>query len=169
MVVEIFAVPTKLLHLAPGRTYPPTYLVHMPRDNATAAGVAENMKVLQSKGVAVKEVLVEPQAVTPALLQRSRHISANVAAAIVAALTKGGFLHTSGPQAGQLKQDPRETRDAWKPALAPVVGGLSLEPDASPVAELLNLAWAGHELASDPIDAGLAWLEAGGRDAPVRL
>lgn len=165
MIVEIFAVPTKLLHLSEGKLYPPTYIVHMPRDNATAAGVAENMKVLQSKGVAVKEVLVGPRAVTPALLQRSRHVSARVATAIVTALAGGGFLHGSGPQEGQLRRDPRETRAAWQPALAPVVGGLSLDPDVSPVAELLNLAWAGHELASDPIDAGLAWLEAGGKGA----
>ncbi len=43
-----------------------------------------------------------------------------------------------------------------------MVGSLSLEPDASGVAQLLNVAYARHELTSDSVDISLAWLEAGG-------
>lgn len=65
-------------------------------------------------------------------------------------------------QAGFLKDDPRTTRQLWQAALQPVVGSLSLEPDASGVAQLLNVAYARHELTSDSVDISLAWLEAGG-------
>lgn len=40
---------------------------------------------------------------------------------------------------------------------------ISLEPDASPLTELLNVAWAGHEIISNGVDSALTWLESGGK------
>lgn len=41
------------------------------------------------------------------------------------------------------------------------MGGL--QADKSPLSELLNVAWAGHEIVSDYTRPALRWLEAGGR------
>lgn len=117
-------------------------------------------------------------------------------------------------QEGQLHKDPRSTLTQLQPLLKPVVGGLNLEPDVSPLAEvrlrsrqcwrasagvlggrevgaacaeaecclsplhpssplhialpfsivvqLLNVAYARHEIVSDTTDVTLEWLEAGG-------
>jgi hypothetical protein len=42
---------------------------------------------------------------------------------------------------------------------------MSLEADVSHLAELLNVAFARHELVSDHTDAALAWLEARGKES----
>ena len=67
------------------------------------------------------------------------------------------------PQKGFLKADPRSSASNWRALVQPVAGGLSLEADVSPLAELLNVAWARHEIVSDHTAASLAWLEAGGK------
>jgi hypothetical protein len=67
-------------------------------------------------------------------------------------------------QKGYLLKDPRSAASDWRKLVAPVAGKLSLEADVSPVAELLNVAWARHEISSAETAASLAWLEAGGRN-----
>lgn len=46
----------------------------------------------------------------------------------------------------------RPNAPRWRQALlenVPAVRGLSFEPDTSPIHEVLNVAWAGHEVVSD--------------------
>ncbi|KAI7843770.1 hypothetical protein COHA_002668 [Chlorella ohadii] len=141
------------------RRYPPTIFVHMAqRDPEKAATVTQALAILKKAGTPAAEIKVAPQAVTPAFLQRAVQINATVAEAVVAALREGGFLD----EEGQLHKDPRSTLTQWQPLLKPVVGGLNLEPDVSPLAELLNVAYARHEIVSDTTDVTLEWLEAGG-------
>lgn len=112
-------------------------------------------------------------------------------------------------QKGQLIKDPRSEAHKWRELLAPLVGELSLEADASHVAEvkrgrrslrrcclpcclpappgvplnaasctsllasplpppapslqLMNVAFARHEIVGETTNVTLAWLEAGGR------
>jgi len=56
----------------------------------------------------------------------------------------------------------------WQKALRDNVAAaktMNLNKDESPVFEELNVAWAGHELVSDHMDAALDWLAAR-RDGP---
>lgn len=68
-------------------------------------------------------------------------------------------------QDGFLLKEPRSSASGWRALVRPVVGGMSLEADVSPLAELLNVAFARHELTSDHTDAALAWLEAHGKES----
>ena len=71
------------------------------------------------------------------------------------ALRAGGFVDAGG----MLVDDPRRTN--WRDAVRPVVPEAvdSLVADASPVSEILNVAWARHEftdahLEEAPIGSG---------------
>jgi hypothetical protein len=118
-----------------------------------------------------------------------------MAADIVRLLREHGLVD----EEGYLSEDPRKTRRVWGELLAPVVDGLSLEADTSHVAEvrgggkgagaleslqprrpcparpsspplqLLNVAYARHELVGDTTDVSLAWLEAGGQEGIEEL
>lgn len=67
-------------------------------------------------------------------------------------------------QGGHLLQDPATTRPLWEAALRPLgLGGdVSLGAGPGPLAQLLAVAYARHELTSDSVGLSLAWLEAGG-------
>ena len=47
----------------------------------------------------------------------------------------------------------------------------TLEPDVSPLAELLNVAWANHELVAEGSEAAIRWLacSCGAREEGERL
>jgi len=74
---------------------------------------------------------------------------------------------------GKLKSDPRRTD--WRSTFARneaaqaavKASNDSLVADRSALSEVLNVAWAMHELVGDHISESLAWLESGGRDAEV--
>ncbi|KAI8462388.1 MAG: hypothetical protein J3K34DRAFT_189448 [Monoraphidium minutum] len=137
--------------------YPPTAFAHMPRDARTARGVAENARVLKEQGVPVKVVEVHPVAVTAEwLAARVPELAPPLAGAVVAALAKADML---GPD-GMLKADPRQT--AWRDAVRAAPGGAALPTaaDASGLSEVLNVAWARHEIASSPLSEVLDFFEA---------
>ncbi len=165
VIAQIMGVPPSLLRLPEGRRYPPTVFMHMPRDTHTAAAVKADIAELESAGGVHGEVEVKQRAVTAELLQRSPRVGAGAAEAIVTALHGAGLLVDGAGgegQGGHLKEDPR--RSGWREAVQGVVGeGVGLAADASDVPELLNLAYAGHEIVSDGVDAALEWLMAGGK------
>lgn len=66
-------------------------------------------------------------------------------------------------QQGYLLEDPREGAQHWQAALQPVLGPPGERLVGAHVAQLLNVAYAQHELTGWSTDAALAWLEAGGR------
>ena len=72
------------------------------------------------------------------------------------ALRAGGFVDAGG----MLVDDPRRTN--WRDAVRPVVPEAvdSLVADASPVSEILNVAWARHEFTDAHLEESLDWLGA---------
>ena len=80
------------------------------------------------------------------------------------ALRDGGFVDASG----FLVDDPRRTN--WRDAVRPVVPEAvdSLVADASPVSEILNVAWARHEFTDAHLEESLDWLGAKASSAASR-
>merc|ERR1712113_294586 len=88
------------------------------------------------------EIRVQPARVTPALLAPC--LSNDVATEVVDALEKLGVLH-----GGFLEEDARAR--VWVRPVSSVISGKSddsLTPDESCIAEVLNVAWAKHEMVS---------------------
>ncbi|GAB4820595.1 hypothetical protein N2152v2_007641 [Parachlorella kessleri] len=166
---EIMGVPPELFTLGSGRPYPPTLFVHMPRDRHTKVAVEVDIQALRAAGVRAEEIQVTPRAVTADFLSsRAPQISSDMAVAIVKVLREGGMLAAHG----KLLEDPRQTHSKWQSLLQQQVPGMdrvSLKPDESPVTELLNLAWASHEIVSDFTAVVLTWLAAGGKADINRL
>lgn len=140
-------------------TYPPAAFVHMPRDTHNLAMIQRNMDALRAAKVPVLEVRILPRPVTAAFLsERSPLIDRAMGQRIVEALHESGVATPNGT----LLEAPRPATPRWAPLVQPIVGDLSLALDESHVGELVNLAWAKHELVSDEAEAVLAWLQGGG-------
>jgi hypothetical protein len=58
----------------------------------------------------------------------------------------------------QTQSDPRGNN--WRDVIKPLPGAAALPTgaDASGLSEVLNVAWAGHELVSEPVGEALTWL-----------
>ncbi|PSC67478.1 aci-reductone dioxygenase [Micractinium conductrix] len=161
VIAQVVPARPDLLCTPEGRRYPPTLFVHMAeREPGWADQIAEALQHCRREGIPADEVEVPPRPVTPRFLQRLLLLSAAAAEAAVAALGSAGLLD----QDGLLLEDPRSNAEGWRAALLPALGPkLEIEPLASHVAQLLNVAHAQHEISSDSAAASLAWLEAGGR------
>jgi len=99
----------------------------------------------------IKEMIVLPLALAPNFFHaHSQHLSLDDSAKLVAALRDAKFIN----QDGLLVEDPRQSewRAVARKALPHIVPAVdSLEPDLSGISELLNLAWAGHEITDENI------------------
>lgn len=152
-----------LLHLPEGQKFPPTVFYHMTKDIITNRRVAADIAYLGEQGVPTAEVAISPHPVTPEFLSRRSHALKHTdAVAVVEALRQGGFLD----DAGLLKKDPRGNGDEWRPVVAAVLNkDVSLEPDTSALPEMLNVAWAKHEIDSLHMNKVIEWMESGGTKA----
>ena len=166
--------------------YPPVVFSHMSRDAATARSVDASRAYLESVGVPVRVTELAPQPVDDAFFHRklTRFAAATsggdseAAAALgvptlepavrlaesarmAAALRDAGLLDSEG----YLREDPR--RSEWREALRRHAAriGDSMVPDESPIAEVLNVAYAAHELSADGFDEDMKWLEDRRKDA----
>lgn len=168
VISQIMALPPSMLP----EPMPPTLFVHMAKDRRTARYVHLCLQKLrgssadESSRLVAHEVEVAPQRPTAAFfLARIDRLSEATATQLHSTLAGSGLLD----EAGYLRDDPRQT--AWRQALCasgglcaalpgPLEGGPadSLEADASKVAEALNVAWAIHEIMSDPMEETLRWL-----------
>ena len=139
--------------------YPPTLIVHMPRDERIAGMVVAALEALKASGTPAAEIRVSPRPVTADWLATASEgsISGKMAAEIVKALRDGAMLD----DAGMLLSDPRARK--WRPLVQPLVGNMSLASDRSPLPELLNRAYARHEIVNEYTAACLTWLEGGGK------
>ena len=166
VAVQIMGVPPDMLSMAPTTSsssdgnastpapYPPSLWVHMPRDAALGELVSSDLAALHAANVTAEEVQVHPLPVTPRFLtQRIGGLTNETAAAVHVALVGADLLDG----AGFLRQDPR--RSAWREALAAagvldanstLAGRDTLAPDESALAEVLNLAYAVHEICGTP-------------------
>jgi hypothetical protein len=157
---QVRGVDNAALVLPNRRPYPPAAFVHMPRDAENAKVIQGNVKTLQKAKRPVLEVRIEPRPLSVEFFtERSPLIDARMAAGIVAAFHDAGVASDDGT----LLEPPRPATPRWAPLVQPIVGNLSLKLDESHVGELVNLAWAKHELVSDEAEAVLTWLQNGGR------
>ncbi|OLP91706.1 hypothetical protein AK812_SmicGene26563 [Symbiodinium microadriaticum] len=139
----------------------PTLFVHMPRDERTASFVADSVADLTSRGVRVKELRVEPRPLTPAFLQSC--LAETDATKLVTALQDHSVLDSKG----FLLSDARGRE--WVPAaLEALPNSLdSFKPDASCLAELMNVAWAKHEFSAQYAKEIFDFCEDEGAQEPV--
>jgi len=166
VVSQIMALPPAMLQGYNGTPFPPTLFLHMPRDGRTAALVSKCVGRLSQQGRPVAEIGAPPLAVTEAFFTRIPGVGGPLSARIAAALSP----HLNGER--RLKQDPR--RSKWRETLCADEGLCALlpgrrpgEPDAlvhdvSPVAEVLNVAWAQHEIMADYMPQTMEWIESEG-------
>jgi hypothetical protein len=157
---QVRGVENRVLKLPKGRLFPPTAFVHMPRDEVNAAVIRSNIATLKDAGTQVLEVQIHPRPVTIEFLtERSPLIDKKMAGDIIKALKQSGIVANNG----SLIEPPRPVTERWAPLVQPVIGNLSLTLDESHIGELVNLAWAKHELVSDDAEAIITWLESGGK------
>lgn len=138
--------------------YPPTVLSHMPRDESTAAAVRRSIDELTAAGARVLEHRLERRALTPSFFEEE-------SAGKVTARESAGLFHALRDELGVLDahdlliRDPRsfdvgqiaklrKRTPAWD----------SLVPDESDVREILNVAYAAHELSAQDFAKNLRWI-----------
>lgn len=167
VAAQIMAVDPEALKIAPapaGRKYPPTMFIHMPRDQGTAGMVHVDMEILKKQGTEVKEVVVEPRPVTDELLQQKLGVRTFTAQRLLQVLERAKVLDTNGT----FLADPRSVY--WQATLEEEMGEFrpkNLQPRQ--LAEVLNLAYAGHEIVSDTTDLMLDWFEAQAASTPTTI
>ncbi|EFJ51724.1 hypothetical protein VOLCADRAFT_103362 [Volvox carteri f. nagariensis] len=166
LAVQIMGGPPGLLqkyrYFNQSAAWPPTLFVHMPRDAALAELVARNLEELREGGVRTREIQVRPQPLTPLyLVQRcAPEVDEQTSRAVYEALKFADFLDPRG----YLRLNPRSQQGGgWRAVLkaagVPELQKLRLQPEASPIAEELNLLYAGHELCSETTTDMLDWFE----------
>ncbi len=149
--------------VSPG--YPPAVFMHMERDKRTSAFVKQLVTYLRKQGGQALDLVKEVTPLTPHFFSNNiDSIDIDTSEMIFKRLRKGGHPHgflleRLGHLPGfYLTQDPR--RSNWREALAedPKLAGLPLKADESPISEMLNVAWAQHELYSDDVDKAIEFL-----------
>eukprot|EP00899_Mesostigma_viride_P008464 jgi/Mesvir1/17619/Mv08845-RA.1 len=140
-----------------GAPYPPVLFVTMQRDVRTTHIVNQQAEILVSAGRKADVIVVPPMRLTPDFFsERIEGFPRASSQAIHDALLASGLLD----EEGFLTTDPRRSR--WRDSVLLAVPELhgSLKPDASPVSELMNRAYAMHEYIGEPyLDAIFDWLE----------
>jgi len=140
---------------APNRGVPALFM-HMSRDEHTTSSVARDLEKLRQQGIRASDIRVDPQPVTEEMLGRC--LSQEVAADVMAALRAGHHID----EKGMLLESSRERH--WVPPVKEALAGRSddtLQPDESCLAELLNVAWAQHEIMSQHAEEMLDFCEEG--------
>jgi len=142
-------------HMQAQPKMPPVLFVHMPRDERTARGVSSCIEYLQSVGVRAEELLCPPLPIHDAFFKQRCGFDEIASKTLVEALRAGDFLM----QDSKLADDPRQTE--WREVLAPFAADLgdTLVADRSAIAEVLNVAWARHEITSEGVELMLRFCE----------
>jgi hypothetical protein len=129
--------------------------VHMGRDEMTADFISRF--VAEAGRSSVKEFIAKPLKLTPSFFHdHGAHLSLSDSASLVEALSKAGLVGKDG----FLSADPRSS--TWRDVAAKVLPATkdSLVADASGVSELLNLAWAQHEITDERLEEQLDFMKA---------
>lgn len=137
--------------------YPPTVFSHMPRDERTAEFIAKNIEQFKKAGVTTIESRLKPRAIDAEYFYHESFgkITQDESAAMLNTLSTFNLVDDDG----YLTDDPRLFDDDHVNALrlhAPEWD--SLLPDQSDVRELLNVAYATHELSSEDFTRNFGWL-----------
>jgi hypothetical protein len=172
VVSQIMAIPPAMLP----SPMPPTLFVHMARDGRTTSMVHKCVRKLKQSGGVAHQIEVPPKKISAEFFsERIERLAPATATQLHSAIKAGGLLDGDG----MLLEDPR--RSPWREALEKVPGLLaalpgpraegppdSLRPDQSALAEVLNVAWAAHEIMSDPMAQTLEWLSQLGPRGPPK-
>ncbi|KAG2441517.1 hypothetical protein HXX76_003139 [Chlamydomonas incerta] len=142
--------------------WPPTALVHMPRDGHIGVLVELNLKEMAALKIPHLEIRITPQPLTPLYMAQrcAPEVDEATSKAIYEALKAADYLDADG----FLRHNPRLAPD-WRLILqranVPGVtsGKLRLEPDLSPVSEELNHLYGAHEISSESTTDLLDWWE----------
>ena len=153
--------------------FPPVVFSRMSRDELTGKLVDSAKTYLKGMEVPVRVTVLKPLPihekffservrgqgrqggeVSPAEGAAEDAVNAETSAAMARALRRAELVDESG----YLKEDPRASE--WREVLAPMARTDSLQPDKSALSEVLNVAYALHELSADGFDEDVAWLEA---------
>jgi len=137
----------------PVRTPLPALFLHMPRDKRTAAAVSRNIAARRKRGGVAAEFPVKMQPLTPTFFSSrtvgtSVQVSEEVSRSIVQGLRGANELDAEG----YLVSDPR--RSHWRDTVEAVLAQHGVAPgfdgglraDMSAISELMNVAYAKHEL-----------------------
>ena len=139
--------------------YPPTVMSHMPKDARTAEYVKASIAELKAAGVKTVEHVLDQRRITDTFFEResSGRIRPSESAGLYVSLRDElGVLDADG----HLTTDPRAFSDSQVEKLRKRVDRSrdSLVPDESDVREILNVAYAMHELSAQDFTKNLQWL-----------
>eukprot|EP01004_Peranema_trichophorum_P005505 NODE_4362_length_1179_cov_53.969697_g3853_i0.p1 GENE.NODE_4362_length_1179_cov_53.969697_g3853_i0~~NODE_4362_length_1179_cov_53.969697_g3853_i0.p1 ORF type:complete len:348 (+),score=65.73 NODE_4362_length_1179_cov_53.969697_g3853_i0:58-1101(+) len=142
------------------KSFPPTLFTHMPRDSRMANIIHKNMETLKSHAVRSAEIKVHPMPLSPDFFSnRVPEISPPLSAAIYKALVNASYLN----EKGFLIEDPRGTK--WREVLRksiPELKDTNMKPDESAIPEVMNVAYARHEIVARFMNERLQWFETKG-------
>ena len=142
--------------------YPPAAFVSFQRDPTGMDRIRENIKTLKRMRVPTAHFTARSKVIDPPYFYlNSVTVSKKTSQAIYEAFLEKDIIDSNG----WLKQDPRLS--LWRDALANVSGieNDNLQLDKSPISELMNVAWAQHELTAEFVPEILDFFLAAGRRA----
>ena len=163
--VHVSAMPSEHQHMLHSLPHPPALMfLHMSRDKRTSRDiermVTNNEKNLSKNKPNIVDFLIYPKIIDNSyFFDHSEALSLSDSALVVGALKKYNIV---SPVSGLLLGDPRRStwRDVVSTALPHVVPSRdSLLADQSAVSELLNLAYAMHEVTDDYLKEVFAFFE----------
>ena len=156
--MQIMALPDDVVTELRGR--PGVEFVTMTRDLYTERAVRKNLATFHEMGLLARHRTCEPIPLSPLFFSHRTQgtISEQLSGDIYTALKNAGYVDLAE---GLLLQDPRESQ--WRAVLnkaAPAIEGieaLPMEPDESALSEVMNVAWAMHEMCSSDIEETLSF------------
>uniref|UniRef100_A0A7S0SD81 Uncharacterized protein n=1 Tax=Mantoniella antarctica TaxID=81844 RepID=A0A7S0SD81_9CHLO len=157
--------------------FPPVVFSHMARDELTGKLIDGAKKYLERMGTPVRITELSPLPIHDGFFAARIHAASGDGLGAVGVGGAGGAIgaETSAAMAGALRQadmldargflaeDPRASN--WRDALEPLAAADSLQPDKSALSEVLNVAYALHEVSSDRFDEDVTWLEVKAEEA----
>eukprot|EP01036_Dinobryon_divergens_P028192 gene28192-37095_t len=156
---KVSAICVQIMALNNYSSLPPSLFVLMTRDAATLRHVEKNAAHLKDFSI----LRVEEKPITPTFFyDHGQALSKEDSTAVHTALKKAALIGSDS----FLTSDPRmsEWREVVKTALPHIVPAVdSLEPDLSPISELLNLARAQHEITDDYLHEVFEWFKNHGK------
>ena len=149
-VVQVMSLRIDSHHTSKNQKIPGILFVHMKRDEYSSGQIAQ---IMSSKPIpSLKEIVASPLPLFPSYFyDHGQHLSKQDSRQLVNALIEEGLVDANTKL---LKDDPRGS--SWRqiarkalPKLVPLYDNLIA--DQSGISELLNLAWAMHEITDEQL------------------
>jgi zinc transporter 2 len=148
-----------------GHPYPASEWVYMSRDQAMLPQIQATVDALRRDGLAVRPIEMKPLRITKTFFSdRIPEVSKSLSSKIFDAFKKNKVIDNGG----YIIMDPRLSN--WRDALLPLSFDLLpdvLTPDASPISEEMNVAYAQHEIVSDSMKNTIEFFNKAIKDAGV--